>query len=388
VPAVAVALITNYLTPYRLPLYERLARSHGIEVLCYGGGERYVPSWFADLDRQLETAPFPARRIHGARDACAAGGSYEAVIAPFAGGAILPAAYAGARVRQVPFLLWASVWAQPWSLTHAAALPLTRHIYRRADAVVAYGEHVRRFVASIRGHDEDVFIAPQSVEPELFTREVGAQEQSEFRAAHGLGSARLVLYVGRLVEEKGVAVLLEAWQLVRAGATLVVIGDGPLAPRAGATKGVKVVEPLRRSALAAAYATAEATVLASIPTRRFREPWGLVCNESMHQGRPVIASDSVGAVAGGLVRDGETGLVVPAGDAEALAAAIDRLLGDRALAERLGAEARTAVAPYTYDAMAEGFGEALVTARSRTAPRGRGVRTPRRPPSSGSARRH
>ena len=387
-PAVAIALITNYLTPYRVPLYERLAHSHGLEVLCYGGGGRYVPSWFADLDRQLETASFPARRIHGARAAFAAPGCYEAVIAPFAGGAILPAAYAGARVRQVPFVLWASVWAQPWSLTHAAALPVTRHIHRHADAVVAYGEHVRRFVALIRGHDEDVFIAPQAVEPELFAREVGAEEQSEFRSAHGLGSARLVLYVGRLVEEKGVAVLLEAWPRVRAEATLVVVGDGPLAARARATKGVRLVEPLPRPSLAAAYATAEATVLASVPTPRFREPWGLVCNESMDQGRPVIASDGVGAVAGGLVRDGETGLVVPAGDAEALAAVIDRLLGDRGLAERLGAAARTAVAPYTYDAMAEGFGQALVTARSRTAPRGRAVRRPRRPPSSGSARRH
>ena len=54
--------------------------------------------------------------------------------------------------------------------------------------------------------------------------------------------------------------------------------------------------------------------LPSIPTPRFREPWGLVCNEAMHQGRPVIASDSVGAAAGGLVRDGETGIVVRSGD--------------------------------------------------------------------------
>ena len=74
-----------------------------------------------------------------------------------------------------------------------------------------------------------------------------------------------------------------------------------------------------RPALAAAYATAELTVLASVPTRRFREPWGLVCNESMHQGRPVVASDSVGAVAGGLVADGVTGVVVPSGDVGALA---------------------------------------------------------------------
>jgi glycosyltransferase involved in cell wall biosynthesis len=107
------------------------------------------------------------------------------------------------------------------------------------------------------------------------------------------------------------------------------------------------------------------TVLPSIPTPRFREPWGLVCNEAMHQGRPVVASDSVGAVAGGLVRPGETGLVARSGDAVALARAIDALLSDEGLGQRLGAAARAAVTPYTYEAAAAGFERAL-TAAART----------------------
>jgi glycosyltransferase involved in cell wall biosynthesis len=351
-----------------MPLYERLAERHGVEVLCYGRGERYVPSWFRDLDRQLASAPFPARRLHGARDAFAAAGSYDTVIAPFAGGTILPAAHAGARHHGRPFILWASVWAQPRSVTHALALPLTRHIYRDADAVLAYGEHVRRFVAGIRGRDDDVFVAPQSVEPELFAREVSPDEVASFRSRHGLeASGPLAIYVGRLVPEKGVEVLLESWPHIsaRCNATLMLVGDGPLADRAGNTAGARLLGPLPRPELAVAYRASELALLPSIPTARFREPWGLVCNEAMHQGRPVIASDSVGAVAGGLVRQGETGLVVPSGDHEALMRATDRLLSDDELRERLGTAARTAVKPYTYDAMAEAFGQALATARRR-----------------------
>jgi glycosyltransferase involved in cell wall biosynthesis len=112
-----------------------------------------------------------------------------------------------------------------------------------------------------------------------------------------------------------------------------------------------------------AYAAAELAVLPSIPTARFREPWGLVCNEAMSQGRPVVASDSVGAVAGGLVRDGETGLVVPAGDHKSLIRAVGRLLADEQLRTRLGEAAKLAVKPYTYDAMADAFDRALTTAR-------------------------
>jgi glycosyltransferase involved in cell wall biosynthesis len=359
-----VALLTTYLTGYRVPLFERLAESHGVEVLCYGGGERYAPSWFRNLDAQLSAAPFPAHRLGGPREALAVGASYEAVIAPFAGGAILPAAYAGARRHRRPFVLWASVWAQPRSLAHLAALPATRHIYRHADAVIAYGEHVRAFVARVRGRDGDVFVAPQSVEPELFARPVASAEIDGFRRANELGAGPIALYVGRLVPEKGVELLLDAWPGVTGDATLVVVGDGPLAERARRTPRVRLLGTLPRPSLAVVYAAAEFALLPSIPTPRFREPWGLVCNEAMHQGRPVIASDSVGAVAGGLVRDGETGLVVRSGDPDALRRAIEQLLADGELRARLGEAARAAVAPYTYDAMVAAFDAALATAIS------------------------
>jgi len=364
----AVALLTTYLAGYRMPLYERLAERHGVEVLCYGRGERYAPAWFRDLDRQLADAPFPARRLAGPREALELGRRYDAVIAPFAGGAILPAAYAGARRRERPFVLWASVWAQPRSATHLLALPVTNHIYRHADAIVAYGEHVRRFVAAIRGRDEDIFVAPQCVEAELFGREVAASEVEDFRRRHDLGTGPLAVYVGRLVSEKGVGILLEAWSSVTAaGATLVLIGDGPLASRARSVARVRLLGPLTREELPVAYASAELALLPSIPTPRFREPWGLVCNEAMHQGRPVIATDAVGAVAGGLVQDERSGLVIAPGNPAALCGAIDRLLGDPELRTRLGQGAREAVAPYTYDAMAAAFGDALATATLATA---------------------
>ena len=81
----------------------------------------------------------------------------------------------------------------------------------------------------------------------------------------------------------------------------------------------------------------------------------------MNQSTPIIASDEVGAVAGGLVRHERNGLVVAAGDVPALALALRRMHGDAALRSRLGANARRDVAAYTFDAWAAGFQSALAT---------------------------
>ena len=185
--------VTNYLTPYRLPLYERLAERHGLEVLCFGGGERYVPAWFSDLDRQLESAPFPAHRLDGPRAASAA---WRATIER--GDRAIRrrrGAARGLRRRPAPsprtsFCGRRCGRSRARSRTRSRS-PVTRHIYRHADAVVAYGEHVRRFAAGLRGHDDDMFVAPQAVEPELFARTVCARTRSELsvRARLAAGTA-------------------------------------------------------------------------------------------------------------------------------------------------------------------------------------------------------
>jgi glycosyltransferase involved in cell wall biosynthesis len=365
----AIALLTNYLAPYRLPLYEHLAARHELEVLCFGRGERYVAPWLREQRPPRAGLPFTTRRLGGPADAFFAARRYEAVIAPFAGGSILPAAYLGARAARRPFLLWASVWRQPRSVAHALALPSVRRIYRDADAVLAYGEHVRRFVARTRGRDDDVIVAPQCVEADLFGAPVDVAQRDGFRARHRLPDGPLALYAGRLVAEKGVGVLLEAARLLGPPGRVVVAGAGPLADEVARAPGVHLLGALARNQLPVAYATCAFALLPSLPTRRFCEPWGLVCNEAMHQGRPVIASAAVGAVAGGLVRNGVSGLVVAPGDARALATAIERLASDARLRARLGAGARAAVAPYRYEAAAAAVTRALEIARASAARR-------------------
>jgi glycosyltransferase involved in cell wall biosynthesis len=133
-----------------------------------------------------------------------------------------------------------------------------------------------------------------------------------------------VLYAGRLSEEKGVLELVEAAR----GLPLVVAGDGPLRDRVPGALGM-----VPHDRLLGLYERAAVVVC---PSRR--EGFGVVCAEAMAHGRPVVAC-AVGGLLD-LVVDGETGLLVPPGDVPALRAALERLLADRELRERLGRAGR------------------------------------------------
>jgi glycosyltransferase involved in cell wall biosynthesis len=277
------------------------------------------------------------------------------VIAGLGGRLALPGAYAAARRKRIPFVLWASLWAHPATLVHRFSEPAVRAIYRRADAIVTYGPHVSRYVAEQRRGDHNVFEAPQSVDPKHFGRAVSDAERAEARArANPSGVPSLLLFVGRLVPEKGVDVLEQGFRAAHANAALAWAGEGPIRPTTGTLLG-----QVSKEDLPALYAAADTLVLPSIRTATFTEPWGLVVNEAMLQGTPVITSDAVGAAAGGLVQHERNGLIVPERDRDALADAIRTITGDPAQRAALGRNAREDVAPYTPQAWAAGMRRAL-----------------------------
>ena len=82
-------------------------------------------------------------------------------------------------------------------------------------------------------------------------------------------------------------------------------------------------------------------------------------NEAFNQGVPVIATDAVGAAAGGLVQDGVNGFVVPERDSVALAQALRRILDNPDLRERFSQNARQIIAAWDNERMVLGFREAV-----------------------------
>ena len=341
-----VLLVTNHAPPFRVGAFAELHRRERAVVALVGGEVRHGGGAGAG-----EPLPFPAVRVSQAGVfRLAASRRFRAVIAGLSGKVALPAAWAGARAAGVPFVLWATIWRHPRTPAHALSYLPLRHLYRHADAIVTYGTHVSDYVRS-KGALGPVFEAPQSVDDAFWAAPSQPRREAPFQ----------VMFAGRLAGEKGVAVLLDAWReagLAERDAVLVLAGGGPIRARAVAD-GTRFAGALPPAELRNFYAGSDVVVVPSVPTRDFLEPWGLVVNEAFDQGVPVIASDAVGAAAGGLVQDGHTGLVVPAGDAAALAGALRRLHDDPALRTRLGAAAREAVRAHSHGAWAAGMERAL-----------------------------
>jgi glycosyltransferase involved in cell wall biosynthesis len=240
-----------------------------------------------------------------------------------------------------------------------------RRLYRSADAIVTYGPHVSSYVHA-RGA-RNVFVAPQSVDNNFW----GSPDVTPpCNSVWANESTVKFLFAGRPTREKGLGVLFEAWSmsgLQAPTAALVLVGVGstpPWVPTGGAVVGacddsIVSIHPVSPTELRNFYAAANVLVVPSIPTPTFREPWGLVVNEAMNRSLPIIASDAVGAAAGGLVREGRNGTIVPAGDPIALAAALRRFADNPEARTRMGEAGHTDVAAYTHEAWAEGFSRAL-----------------------------
>jgi glycosyltransferase involved in cell wall biosynthesis len=201
-------------------------------------------------------------------------------------------------------------------------------------------------VTTYIGVDTDLF-APRPASPEM-RQLLGAQEGD-----------LLIVSVGRLARVKGFEHLIEAASRLK-GVTLAIVGDGELRPeleRLVQTSSARVVlaGQLARARVAEALAAADVVVVPSVVDNRGRvDSTTSTALEALASGRPLIAT-SVGGIPE-VVRDGETGLLVPQKDPVALAAAIEQLRADAELRERLSRRAREfAVQRLSWDTTIDGL---------------------------------
>jgi len=373
-PDTQVLFVHNFATHYTQRTFELLSERLGARFLFFSKGEE----WYWQPEHGVRTGRFDGRYLPGFTVLGArvvpelvrrlAMDRYDVLVKCVNGRLVLPVSFLIARLRRKPFILWTGIWMRLQTPFHRLVHPLTRFLYRHADAVVVYGSHVKRFLVAEGVAEDRVFVADHAVDNGVYSRQVEAVETEKLRRKLGVSpETKIVLYLGRLEATKGLEYLIEGFAALHTkNAVLVISGTGssrPALERLVRNKGIEQevrftgYVPARESICY--YAAAWVYVLPSVTTANSKEPWGLVVNEAFNQGVPVIATDAVGAAAGGLVRHGENGFVVPERNAAALAGALNQVLESPDLRSRLSRNARSLIATWDQEHMVDQFEAAI-----------------------------
>lgn len=250
-----------------------------------------------------------------------------------------------ARKAKLPmvFFSWENL---PIKLNWLASVTYTLNL-RLANGAIAGTAEAAQVLRSA-GFSKPLAVIPQlGIEPTIF------KPQPSKDGIHGLKNKVFTIgFVGRITPEKGVWVLMDALVALRhLSWQLLLVGEGPLrrswlaeAQKKGIADRVIWVPPVPRQEVARYMNAMEVLVLPSLTTPRWKEQFGRVLVEAMACGVPVIGSNS-GAIPEVV---GEGGIIVPEGDAIALANAILRLMNNSEERYQIGSRGRNKVlASYT-----------------------------------------
>jgi len=377
-----VILVSDIIAPYRLPLFEKLSQSPLIDLQVYFLSESTKERrWktgltckfnykvfpriefsfrVPDLFTYLVNPTLPLRLIRE---------NYDVVITDGWFNFACQAAFFVSKMMGKSYIIWSRSTMYEQSLLRWTSLPLVNLMVRHSDACITPGKRAKEYLVYLGADEKKIFTATNTVDVDHFRRvsRLSTEDKREIKQSLGIKTRRVILYVGRLIEKKGVGYLIEAYSLLRReydDVSLLILGYGY---KRGELKklcqsqnipDVCFANHVETDEMPKFYGIADLFVL---PSRR--DIWGLVLNEAMACGLPVITTKKVGASVD-LVRQGVNGWVVPEENPAALYGAIRRIVTSSSLRQKMGQESSRIIRRFSIDNAANGFLSAIEYAMS------------------------
>jgi glycosyltransferase involved in cell wall biosynthesis len=375
-----LVVITEIIAPYRIPVFNALARHPQVELnviflaktdlstrqwRVYEEEIRFayeiLPSWRTRLKKyNLLLNQKVAEALRKANPDTIVCGGYNYV----ASWQVLR----WARQHHVPFILWCESTANDNRAGHRIVEWLKKNFFDKCDGCIVPGTTAGKYARQMGVSPEHIFTAPNAVDNDLFASRANDARQNAPRVTAKLNlPERYFLSAGRLIKSKGVFELLRAYASLdpnlRSQVGLLFAGDGSLRPeleliaKSICPGAIRFAGFVQRDELASYYGLSDCLVF---PTHS--DPWGLVVNEAMACGLPVICGQSAGCTAD-LVKS--NGRLIDSRNVDQLAHAMEELATDTSLREQMSCESLKIIQNYSPEICAAGIAKAALTINSR-----------------------
>jgi glycosyltransferase involved in cell wall biosynthesis len=367
-----VILLTNFIPPYRLPLYRALADRVGDLQVAIStpmeANRNWTPNW-EGLNVKVQKNLTLRRKwrhphgfsediyVHIPYDTLSLLADYrpDAIISGEMGLRTLQAALYRRFHPESPLILWATVSEYSERGRGKLRDRLRRWLVPQADALLVNGKSGARYVRQFGIRDEQLFYAPYTTNVEPFL---------QVPLSRNGDRAYRLLYVGQFLERKGMIPLFSALKRYaerhsQRQLELILVGDGPLRPQLERETipdnlTLNWIGHVDYGKLSEIYAQAGIFLFPTLA-----DEWGLVTNEAMAAGLPVLGS-LYGQSVEELVEEGKTGWTFRPDRPEELDRALERALATPPEAlEQMRVSARDRIASITPERVADRMVEAI-----------------------------
>ncbi|MEL7669254.1 glycosyltransferase family 4 protein [Methanobacterium sp.] len=271
-----------------------------------------------------------------------------------------------AKIMRKPIILWTEDWGgDNSSIRRKISSKVSKIIANYSDALIVPGSKHKEYLISLDVTCEKIFIVPNISD---INENDSNLTINNLRTKFKIDNKKIILYVGRLVERKGIDFLLNAFTKLRNefdNVLLIIVGDGNykknlefMTKQLGISDSVYFVGQVENKDLDSYYSICNICVIPSVSSK-MKDPWVFVVNEAMYFGKPVIVSDAVGA-AFDMVKKGENGFIVPEKDVDELFISMKTIISDLKLEKKMGFNSKKIIEDnFRYENMIDGFKEAV-----------------------------
>lgn len=372
---IKVALIHNIISPYRVPLFEELFSRPEIDfTVYYCSRTQKQRKWDIIDSTKYRYVVLPGITIEMGVYTCYFNpsiiteiilGKYDVVILYGYMDFTTQIAFILSKLMRIPIILWTEGISSAETGLGRIASPVTDFIVKSVDAIVVPGTLSKDYFISKGALESNVFVAPNSVRNAFYISESQnyLSNRNKVQEELGLKDRKIVIYVGQIIERKGIPYLIDAFQKVSHDfpeAVLLIVGDGDQKCEIEKlckdkklqnvifTSWLSDIEKIRYLSIADVFV---------LPTNE--DVWGLVVNEAMCCRLPVIATDAAGC-SKDMIIPGQNGYIVEAKNPDQLYNAIKKVFSNKEVSYAMGRKSLEIIeSDFSVEKMAQGFINAI-----------------------------